>query len=87
MHKLGAIAKQKANAKVALKEIDARLRAQQRADRIRLVAEIGAALLADAEQANSGTSGARRAYIRDVLDRNVKNEGKRAFLTSKGWLS
>lgn len=82
--KLDALIKRQADVQAALKEIQKRRRAQEREDRLRLEAEIGSALLADAEAAGGG---ARRAYICEVLDRIVTSDSTRAFLLAKGWLS
>jgi hypothetical protein len=81
--KLNALIDRQKDIQAALKEIQKRRRAQERSDRIRLEAEIGAALLADAEASDGG---AGRAYISEVLDRVVTNDGARAFLRAKGWL-
>lgn len=81
--KLGVLIKRQSEIKDALKEIQRRRRAQEKTDRLRLEAEIGAAILADAESASGG---GRRAYIIEVLDRTVTSEITRAFLRSKGWL-
>jgi len=82
--KLDAIIRREEDIRAALKEVQKRRRIQKKSDRLRLEAEIGAALLADAEA--SGT-GACRAYISEVLDRTVTNETARAFLRGKKWLS
>jgi hypothetical protein len=82
--KLDDLLRQQSDIRAALKEIQKRRRAQERTDRLRLEAEIGAALLADAEASDTS---ARRAYISEVLDRMVTNETARAFLRSKKWLT
>ena len=84
--KLQAIIQQQADIKVALKEIQARRRAQERADRQRLEALIGAAVLADLESASQDSHDGRRAYVCQVLDRYIQTEGSRAFIRSKGML-
>jgi hypothetical protein len=82
--KLDGIIKRQEDIRVALKEVQKRRRAQEKSDRLRLESEIGAALLADAEASDSG---ARRAYISEVVDRMVTNEAARTFLRSKKWLT
>ena len=87
MGKLDALSKLSRRAsdiKAALKGVQARKRAQERADRERLEALIGSALLADAESEED--SGSRRAYISQILDRQVTSETARVFLAAKGWL-
>jgi len=71
--------------RAALKEMQSRKRSQERADRERLEGLIGSALLADAE-ADKASGGSRRAYISQVLDRQITSGPSRAFLAAKGWL-
>jgi hypothetical protein len=85
--KLDALNKRAAEMKDALKEMQARRRAQERVDRQRLEALVGAVLLADAEAEDEEVRAARRAYISDALNRRVTGEGNRAFLKTKCWLA
>lgn len=82
-NKLDALIKRQSDIQCALKELQKRRRAQEREDRLKLEAEIGAALVTDAEAAGGG---ARRAYICEVLDRVVTSDSAREFLRAKGWL-
>ncbi len=82
--KLDALTRRAADIKVALKQVQAQRRAQERADRQRLESLIGEALLADAE-ADTDSHGARKAYISEALDKYAAGSS-RAFLKAKGWL-
>ena len=82
---LTKISRRAADLKAALKDIQARQRAQERADRERIAALIGTAILADAE-ADTDLAGDRRLYIRQILDQQIISDASRAFLTAKGWL-
>ena len=82
---LTKLSRRAADIKAALKEVQARKRAQEREDRQRLEALIGSALLADAE-ADTGSSGGRRAYIAQILDQQTTAPMSRSFLAAKGWL-
>jgi len=82
---LSKLSRRAADIKAALKEVQVRKRAQEREDRERLEALIGSALLADAE-ADTGSSGGRRAHIAQILDRQTTSPISRSFLAAKGWL-
>ena len=82
---LSKLSRRAADIKAALKEVQGRKRAQEREDRQRLEALIGSALLADAE-ADTGSSGGRRAYIAQILDRQTTSPISRTFLAAKRWL-
>jgi hypothetical protein len=82
---LSKISRRADDIKTALKEVQARKRAQERADKERLEALIGSALLTDAE-ADTASAGGRRAYISQALDRQISSAPARAFLSTKGWL-
>jgi hypothetical protein len=71
--------------RAALREMQSRKRNQEKADRERLEALVGFALLADIE-ADKASGGGRRAYISEVLDRLITSGPSRAFLATKGWL-
>jgi hypothetical protein len=71
--------------RAALKEIQKRERAQAKADRLRLEALIGFAVLADLEARSDDTAGVRRAYICEVLDRHIENNSSRSFVRTKGF--
>lgn len=81
---LTKLSRRAADIAAALKEVKARQRAQERADRERLEALIGSALLAEVEA--SSDSGSRRAYISEVLDKQTTSPISRSFLVAKGWL-
>jgi hypothetical protein len=82
---LSKLSRRAADIKAALKEVQVRKRTQEREDRQRLEALIGSALLADAE-ADTGSSGGRRAYIAQILDQQTTSPISRTFLAAKGWL-
>jgi len=84
--KLAGLCKKVDGLKAALREMHARRRAQEKADRQRLEALIGYAVLADAEADAQVGDADRRAHIRHVLDRQVSSALARAFLKAKGWL-
>jgi hypothetical protein len=83
---LETLRKRAGEIKAALKAVQAKQKAQARADDERLKSLIGEALIDDAESAGPETRGGRRAYISEVLDRQTKPPAARAFLKAKGWL-
>jgi hypothetical protein len=83
--RLDVLGRRAADIKAALKAVQAKQRAQERADDRRIKALIGAALVADIEAADATTLGARKAYISEVLNRHAPAMWK-PFLTAKGWL-
>jgi hypothetical protein len=87
--KVDALRKRANEIKAALEAVQAKQRQQEKADDRRVKALIGAAMVADVENADGGDKqelARRKAYIGDVLVRNTVSEPARAFLKVKGWL-
>ncbi len=72
--------------KAALREMQARRRAQERIDGRRLEALVGRALVADVEAVEGEARVRRQAYIIEVLAKVVSSDIEIAFLKSKSWL-
>lgn len=84
--KVDALRKRASEIKAALEAVQAKQRQQEKVDDRRVKALIGAAMVADVENADTTEQARLKAYISDVLARNTVAEPARAFLKVKGWL-
>lgn len=84
--KVDALRKRASEIKAALEVVQAKQRQQEKVDDRRVKALIGAAMVADVENADTTEQTRMKTYISDVLARNTVAEPARAFLKVKGWL-
>ncbi|MDP8983001.1 MAG: hypothetical protein M3O35_20690 [Acidobacteriota bacterium] len=84
--KVDALRKRASEIKAALEAVQAKQRQQEKVDDRRVKALIGAAMVADVENADAAEQARMKTYISDVLARNTVAEPARAFLKVKGWL-
>ena len=84
--KVDALRKRASEIKAALEAVQAKQRQQEKVDDRRVKALIGAAMVADVENADTAEQARMKTYISDVLARNTVAEPARAFLKVKGWL-
>ncbi len=84
--KVDALRKRASEIKAALEAVQAKQRQQEKVDDRRVKALIGAAMVADVENADTTEQARMKTYISDVLARNTVAEPARAFLKVKGWL-
>ena len=82
--KLSALIKRQGEIGAALKEIKARRRAQQKADRSRLEALLGWAILQETD-GRPPSAEVHRAWLCGVLTKHVKSDADRAFLVLSGF--